>query len=102
MIRRGEVWFAATPSGDRPVLVLTRDPVAAIIQRIVVAELRSTPRQVESELALGPDDGLPGACVVTFDNVRTIDRRHLRRRVTQLDELTMHRACERLNMALGC
>lgn len=102
MIQRGDVWFAATPSGDRPVLVLTRDPVASIIQRVVVAELRSTARQVESELELGPDNGLPGDCVVTFDNLRTIDRKHLRRRVTQLDEVTMHRACERLNMALGC
>jgi mRNA interferase MazF len=27
-MRRGEIWFAATPGGDRPVLVLTRDPVA--------------------------------------------------------------------------
>ena len=27
-IRRGEIWFAATPGGDRPVLILTRDPVA--------------------------------------------------------------------------
>lgn len=102
MIQRGEVWFAATPFGDRPVLVLTRDPVASIIQRIVVAELRSTPRQVESELPLGVADGLPRDCVVSFDNLSTIDRKHLRRRVARLDETTMHRACERLNMALGC
>jgi mRNA interferase MazF len=27
-MRPGEIWFAATPGGDRPVLVLTRDPVA--------------------------------------------------------------------------
>ncbi len=27
-MQRGEIWFAATPGGDRPVLVLTRDPVA--------------------------------------------------------------------------
>ena len=38
-MRRGEVWFAATPGGDRPVLVLTRDPVAARIGAVVVAAL---------------------------------------------------------------
>ena len=27
-MQRGEVWYAARPDGDRPVLVLTRDPVA--------------------------------------------------------------------------
>lgn len=36
-MRRGEIWFAATPGGDRPVLVLTRDPVADRIGSVVVA-----------------------------------------------------------------
>lgn len=101
-MRRGEVWFAATPGGDRPVLVMTRDPVAATIKRLVVAQITSTVRGLESELILGPDDGMPFDCVASFDTVLTLDRQHLRRRVTQLDEVTMHRACERLNMALGC
>lgn len=33
-MRRGEVWFASTPGGDRPVLVLTRDPVADRIRSV--------------------------------------------------------------------
>ncbi len=36
-MKRGEVWFAATPGGDRPVLVLKRDPVANRIGAVVVA-----------------------------------------------------------------
>lgn len=28
-MQRGDVWFAATPGGDRPVLVVTRDPLRA-------------------------------------------------------------------------
>ena len=36
-MQRGEIWFAATPGGDRPVLVLTRDPVADRIGSVVVA-----------------------------------------------------------------
>lgn len=35
-MQRGEVWFAATPGGDRPVLVLTRHPVADRIGSVVV------------------------------------------------------------------
>src|SRR5206468_2634037 len=42
--QRGEIWFAATPGGDRPVLVLTRDPVADRIRSVVVAAL-TRPRQ---------------------------------------------------------
>jgi mRNA interferase MazF len=41
-MRRGEIWFAATPGGDRPVLVLTRDPVAGRIGSVVVAALTRT------------------------------------------------------------
>ena len=36
-MQRGDIWFAATPGGDRPVLVLTRDPVAGRIGVVVVA-----------------------------------------------------------------
>lgn len=101
-MQRGEVWFARTPGGDRPVLVMTRDPVAATIKRVVVAQITSTIRGLESELELGPADGMPLACVASFDTVLTLDRADFRRWITRLDEVTMHRACERLNMALGC
>ena len=49
-MRRGEVWFAATPDGVRPVLVLTRDPVAIRIGAVVVAALTRTERGLVSEL----------------------------------------------------
>lgn len=101
-MQRGEVWFARTPGGDRPVLVMTRDPVAATIKRVVVAQVTSTVRGLESELELGPEDGMPFDCVASFDTVLTLDRAALRRLIVRLDEVTMHRACERLNMALGC
>ena len=59
-MQRGEIWFAATPGGDRPVLVLTRDPVAERIGSVVVAALTRTVRGIVSELELTPDaDGVP-------------------------------------------
>jgi len=74
-MQRGEIWFAATPGGDRPVLVLTRDPVADRIGSIVVAALTRTQRALTSELVLTPaDDGVPTECVVNLDNVHTIPR----------------------------
>jgi len=102
-MRRGRVWFAATPGGDRPVLLLTRDPVAASIERVVVAALTRTVRGLVSELELTPQaDGVPTQCVVNFDNIHTIDRRALRRRVTTLPAPRMARACRTLNDAVGC
>lgn len=102
-MRRGEIWFAATPGGDRPVLVLTRDPVAERITRVVVAVLTRTVRGVVSELELTPEaDGVPTRCVVSFDNIHTIDRDLFRRRVSTLPKPRLALACRVLDDALGC
>ena len=101
-MRRGEVWFADTPAGDRPVLVLTRDPVADRIGSLVVAALSRTKRGLVSELDLGPDDGVPTVCVVNFDNVHTLARDRFRRRITTLSPARMAEACRALRDATGC
>jgi mRNA interferase MazF len=100
---RGEVWFAATPGGDRPVLVLTRDPVADRIGSVVVAALTRTRRGLVSELVLTPtDDGVPTECVVNFDNIHTVPRSAFRRQVTLLPAPRMAQACQAFRDAVGC
>jgi mRNA interferase MazF len=99
---RGEVWWAATPGGDRPVLVLTRDPVADRIGAVVVAACTRTIRGVTSELSLGLEDGMPAACVATFDKLHTLRREAFRRPITRLSAAKMDEACRILSRALGC
>ena len=102
-MQRGEVWFAATPGGDRPVLVLTRDPVADRIGSVVVAAITRTVRGLVSELELTAiDDGVPTDCVVNFDNIHTIPRDALRRPVVKLEPARLAQACQRLRDATGC
>jgi mRNA interferase MazF len=102
-MQRGEVWFAATPGGDRPVLILTRDPVADRIGSVVVAALTRTVRGLVSELELTPDDdGVPTACIANFDNLHTLPKDVFRRRVTALSAVRMHQACRVLQAATGC
>ena len=102
-MNRGEIWFAATPGGDRPVLVLTRDPVADRIGAVTVAALTRTKRDLVSELELTAErDRVPTDCVVNFDNVHTIPRRAFRRRVAALSEARMAEACRALRDAVGC
>jgi mRNA interferase MazF len=102
-MRRGEVWFAATPAGDRPVLVITRDPVAARIQSVVVAALTRTRRNLVSELELtAATDGIPTDCVVTFDNVHTLPRDVFRRRIVALPAARMAQACRVMRDAFDC
>ena len=101
-MQRGEVWFAATPGGDRPVLVLTRDPVAERIGSVVVAALTRTRRGLVSELGLTTSDGVPTDCVVNFDNIHTIPRDAFRRRVATLSPARMAEACRALKASTGC
>lgn len=102
-MQRGDVWFAATPGGDRPVLVLTRDPVADRIGSVVVAALTRTTRGLVSELELTmADDHVPSDCVVNFDNLHTIPRETFRRFVVRLSPARMAQACQRLRDATGC
>ena len=102
-MQRGEVWFAATPGGDRPVLVLTRDPVVDRIGAVVVAALTRTRRGVVSELELTPDvDGVPTECVVNFDNLHTLPRSSFRRRITGLGGARLAEACRTLRDATDC
>ena len=102
-MQRGEIWFAATPGGDRPVLVLTRDPVADRIGSVVVAALTRTRRGLVSELVLtAAADGVPSDCVVNFDNVHTLPRDTFRRRVAGLSPPRMAQACRTLRNAMGC
>jgi mRNA interferase MazF len=103
-MQRGEIWFAAVPGGgDRPVLILTRDPVADRIGRVVVAALTRTRRGVVSELPLTiEEDDVPTDCVVSFDNLHTLPRSALRRRLTALSALRMARACRTLRAAVAC
>lgn len=102
-MKRGEVWFAKTPGGDRPVLVLTRDPVADRIGSVVVASLTRTRRGLASELELTPEvDGVPTECVVNFDNLHTLERESFRRSVTQLSPERIAESCRVLRDSTGC
>lgn len=102
-MKRGEIWFASTPGGDRPVLILTRDPVAAHIGSVVVAALTRTRRGLVSELELTQErDGVPSDCVVNFDNVHTLPRSAFRRRITTLSPLRDDEACGTMVAATGC
>jgi mRNA interferase MazF len=102
-MQRGEIWFAAAPGGDRPVLVLTRDPVAERIGSVVVAALTRTRRGLVSELQLtAAEDGLPDDCLVNFDNLHTLPREVFRRRIATLSPARMAQACRALTAASGC
>lgn len=58
--------------GRRPVLLLTRTSAYAYLNKVIVAEITSTVRNIPQEIRLGPDEGLPNDSVANLDNIHTV------------------------------
>ena len=90
-MRRGEVWWTdlGPPAGRRPVLLLSRDEAYAVRSLVIVAPVTTRIRSIRSEVQLGPEEGLPKACVANLDTITTIARSSLTERlaVLKLDKL---------------
>ena len=83
-IFQGEVWWAEAEDKRRPVLIVTRSEAIPVLNRILVAPLTKTIRSIPTEVLLGPEQGLPGASVASFDNLQLIGKGYLTERVGAL------------------
>lgn len=81
--RQYEVWWAdlPEPAGRRPVLLLTRDAAYSYLNKFVAAEITTTVRGIAVEVVLGTQEGLSKPCAANFDNLRTIARSALTKRI---------------------
>jgi mRNA interferase MazF len=86
----------ASPSRQRPVIILTRDSVLENIGSIVVALVTRTIRQLPTEVVLGRRQGLPVPCVANLDNILTVPRHRLTRLMGACDASKI----EELNRAI--
>jgi mRNA interferase MazF len=103
VVARGEVrWLELQEEGRGPVLVLTRDEALPRLRNIVVALVTRTVRGIESEVKIGPADGMPVECAVSLDNLRTVPRSLLTEPITKLDPARMGAVCRALAHSAGC
>jgi mRNA interferase MazF len=74
VVTRSDIYWAdlGPPAGRRPVCVLTRDAAISVLTSLTCAPITRTIRGIRSEVELGPEHGLPEACVISCDNVVTI------------------------------
>ena len=68
----------------RPVLVLTREVVRPYLRNVTVAAITSTVRGLSTEVAVGVDNGLDRASVISCDNITTIPVQLLLQQVGRL------------------
>jgi mRNA interferase MazF len=85
-MRRGEVWWSQLPPpiGRRPVVLLSRDSAYRVRVAVTVAPVTRTIRNIPVEVALDKSDGLPSRCVVNLDDIATIPKTLIERRIAVL------------------
>ena len=65
----------------RPVVVLTREAVRSAMRRVTVAPITTTVKGLSTEVPIGRPNGLDQDCVISCDNIITIDKGALGRHV---------------------
>lgn len=75
-MKQYEIRWATLPApiGRRPVLLLTRTPAYAYLNKVIVAEVTTTIRDIVQEIRLGPAEGLSRNSVANLDNVHVIPK----------------------------
>ena len=101
-MKRGEVWWANLPSptGRRPVLLLSRNKAYAVRAAVTVAQITRTVRGIPVEVPLDQKDGMPVKCVVNLDTLMTIPKSLLEKPLTSLSAAKMQLVKEALQFAL--
>jgi mRNA interferase MazF len=103
MVSRGDIcWLELPDEKRRPALVLTRDEAIPAMQKVIIAYLTSRIRGIPTEIPLGPEDGMPRECAVSFDNVRAVPKALLSDPITSLAGKRMREVCKALAIATGC
>lgn len=90
-------------AGQRPALIVSDDPLnRSPSGLVIVAPITGTDRGVPAHVAVvPPEGGLTKASVIMADQIRTISRRRLGRRLGAISPGTMAEVDDRLRMVLG-
>lgn len=92
--------WEATVDKRRPVVIVSRDDVRGVRSKATVAWVTTTIRSVPSEVALDHRDGLREASVVNCDELATINKSELVRRIGKLSEPRLADLEQALHFAL--
>ncbi|MBI3298716.1 MAG: type II toxin-antitoxin system PemK/MazF family toxin [Elusimicrobia bacterium] len=102
-MHRGEVWWGVLPApvGPRPVAIITRERGVAVRNSVTVAILTTRVRGLPTEVALSKTDGLAKDCVINADNILTVEKPLLTRRLAVLSQAKLAELERAVRFSLG-
>ncbi len=111
LVKRGEIYFAdlspvvgSEQGGIRPVLVIQNDVGNKYSPTVIVSAITSqlTKAKLPTHIELSSQDyNLPKNSVVLLEQIRTLDKRRLKEKITHLDERKMKEVNRAILISLG-
>lgn len=102
-MNQGEIWWVELPDEKgRPFLVLTRPRAIPVLHSVLVAPLTTRVRGLAAEVPISTNEGVAVECVANFDNVKTIRKSRLTRRIGALRNGRWPEVCAAMRAAIDC
>jgi mRNA interferase MazF len=102
-MKRGEAWWYEHPYlKRRPAVIMTRSEAIGSLGELFVVLATTTIRGLPTEVELGPEDGMPRACVLNADQIDAADKSYLTSRITTLGAHKMTEVCRALARSTSC
>lgn len=83
-------------------LVVSRDEVIPVLNNVIVAPVTSTIRAIPTCIPVGIDQGINRDSVATFDNLASVPKSALTRRLGQLGAEGHQQICSALDAMADC
>ena len=95
-MKRGDILLHKfkEPDKERPVLIITRNSITVI-------PATTTIRNIDSQVYLSEDDGIPDPCVLNVDWIQTVPKSKLGKRITTVSNERMAEVFEAIRFAFG-
>lgn len=109
-IKRGDIYYAnlnpvigSEQGGTRPVLIISNDIGNKHSPTVIIAAItsRQTKSKIPTHFYLDEIDGLPANSIVLLEQIRTIDKKRLKERLTQIGEHHMEAINAPLLISIG-
>ncbi|NOX30762.1 MAG: type II toxin-antitoxin system PemK/MazF family toxin [Actinobacteria bacterium] len=76
-VEQGDIVWAEAEDQRRPVLIVTRTEAIPVLNRLLVAPITRTVRNIPTEVLLQQSHGMSVECAASFDNLQPISLRLL-------------------------
>ena len=100
-MRRAEVWWGLMGHKTRPLVLVSCDAHIEARRLILAAPVTSRIRGIDSEVPLGPEEGLPKSCVINASSIELVSKTRLVRKIASLSPSKRDALDDALRFSLG-